>query len=300
MYVRLFFILLFFAPVTIASPWMTGPLLAPAGKTVEPGHFNLEPYGFYTLYPKQFRNLEVTPVLTVGIASFLDLQAAAPYDTNWSRNQHFSHVGDTSLGMGIQLLRQHETSWVPDLRVTIQEVFPTGSFNHLNPNKLGADQTGSGAYQTIVGFNFQKLLKLTGEQYLRTRFSLVGATASEVTLSGLSSFGGNVMTSGKVRPANSYSADLALEYALTQNWVPVFEVLLVNSGATGFEGNPGFTPGGTVNAIGGRGGNQVSLAPALEYNFSDHLGIIAGVWFSVTGPPSGQFTTNTIALNYYF
>ena len=77
-------------------------------------------------------------------------------------------------------------------------------------------------------------------------------------------------------------------------------MLYVNSQATHFSGNPGFTPGGTVESVGGRGGNQASLAPAIEYNFTAQLGIIAGVWFSVTGPHAGEFTSNTIAINYYF
>ena len=300
MCLRSLFALFFFTQAAIASPWMTGPILAPAGRTVPPGHFNFEPYGFYTLYPAQFRNAEVMPVLTVGITNFLDIQTSIPYDYSWDRGQHGEDIGDFNLGFGIQFLRQKEASWIPDLRVTIQEIFPTGRFDNLNPKKLGTDQTGIGAYQTIVGLNFQRLTQLPNEQYLRTRLSLVGAAISGVNVTGVSAFGGGSKTSGSVKPGNGYSADLAFEYSLNQHWVPVFEMLYVNSQATHFSGNPGFTPGGTVESVGGRGGNQASLAPAIEYNFTAQLGIIAGVWFSVTGPHAGEFTSNTIAINYYF
>lgn len=295
-----FLALLFFSQVAIASPWMTGPLLAPAGKTIPPKHFNFEPYAFYTIYPGVFRNIEVTPILTAGITSFLDLQTSIPYDFSWHRGQYGNNVGDYSLGLGLQALRQKENSWVPDLRVSVQEVFPTGKYNHLNPNKFGTDQTGIGAYQTYVGFNFQKLTAFQDPHYLRARLSLVAAFASDLNVSGASTFGGGPLTHGKVSPGNSYSADLAFEYSLTQNWVPVFEVLYVNSKASDFLGSPGFTPGGTVESVGGVGGNLVSLAPAIEYNFNANLGIILGVWFSVTGPHAAEFVSNTIALNYYF
>lgn len=294
------FLLFFFSHAAIAGPWMTGPLLAPSGKTIPAGHFNFEPYGFYTDYPKGFRNIEVTPILTVGLTDFLDLQTSLPYDYSWDRGQHGNDIGDYSLGLGMQLLRQQESSWLPDLRMVIQEVFPTGRFENLNPNKLGTDQTGSGAYQTFIGFNFQKVLSFANEHYLRTRLSLVAARSGDVTVEGANVFGGGLMTEGRVRGGNSYSADLAFEYSLTQHIVPVFEALYVNSSATNFDGNPGFTPGGTVAAVGGRGGNQASLAPALEYNFNSNLGIISGVWFSVTGPHAAKFVTGTVAINCYF
>ncbi len=293
-------LLLLFCQIASASPWMTGPLLAPAGRTVPVGHVNFEPYGFYTLYPHQFRNVEVTPVLTTGVTSFIDVQASLPLDISWDRGQRGSGIGDTNLGFGVQILRQKENSWLPDLRIVVQEVFPTGKYQDLNPTHLGTDQTGAGSYQTFVGFNFQRLSEFSNEHYLRTRFSFVAATENLVHVHGFNVYGGSATTNGIVRPDNSYSADLAFEYALTQNWVGVFEGLYVNSGSSRFTGNPGFTPGGTVSGIGGGGSNQGSLAPAIEYNFSAQLGLIFGVWFSVTGPQAGQFVANSLALNWYF
>ena len=223
-----------------------------------------------------------------------------PYDYSWDKGQHGNGIGDYSLALGIQVLRQKENSWLPDLRLVVQEVFPTGRFENLNPKRLGTDQTGIGAFQTFIGLNFQRLTQFKNEHYLRTRLSLVGAKFSDVTVHGVSVFGGSSMTKGKVKIANSYSADLAFEYTLTQNWVPVFEVLFVHSPSSSFDGNPGFTPGGVVATVGGKSNEAVSLAPALEYNFSSNLGVIGGVWFSVTGPHAAQFVTGAFAVNYYF
>lgn len=300
MYSKILLLLLFVIKTAIASPWMTGPLLAPSGKTIPAGHVNFEPYGFYTMYPGDYRNVELLPVLTVGVTNFLDVQTSLPIDHSWNLGQQGGNIGDYSLGLGLQLLREQENSWVPNLRMTIQEVFPTGKFDNLSPYKLGTDQTGVGAYQTSLGFHFQKLKDLGNEHYLRSRLSLLGSWASDVHVDGLSVYGGNVITDGDVSPGNSFSADLAFEYSLTQHWVPVFEVLFVDSGSSDFNGNPGLTPGGVIDSIGGGGGNQLSLAPALEYNFSPQFGVIGGVWFAVTGPRGGGFTSIALAVNYYF
>ncbi len=293
-------LLLFIVNTAFASPWMTGPLLAPSGKTIPAGHVNLEPYGFYTMYPGNFRNVELLPILTVGLTSFLDVQTSLPIDRSWNRGQQGGNIGDYSLGIGLQVLKEQEHSWVPNLRMTIQEVFPTGKFDHLNPNKLGTDQTGIGAYQTAVGFHFQKLKDFGNDHYLRSRLSLLGSWASDVHIEGASVFGGNDITEGDIKPGNSFSADIAFEYSLTQHWVPVFELLFVDSNSSDFNGNPGLTPGGVIDSIGGGGGTQLSLAPALEYNFNPQLGVIGGVWFAVTGPSGGGFTSLALAVNYYF
>jgi hypothetical protein len=293
-------LLLLLTQAAIAAPWMTGPLLAANGKTIPAGHVNIEPYAFYTVYQGDYTNFEPVPIVSIGLTNFLDIQAAFPYDFDWSRGQYSSNLGDYTLGLGLQVLRQKEHSWLPDLRITIQEVFPTGKFDNLDPGKFGADQTGTGSYRTSLAFNFQHLKEFHNQHYLRTRFNLTGGTGTDVQVDGLSAFGGNQLSHGKVSLGNSYSADLAFEYSLTQHWVPVFEMLYVTSQETGFSGNPGFTPQGTLDSIGGAGGNQLSLAPAIEYNFTPNIGLIGGVWFSVTGPPSGQFTTYAIALNYYF
>lgn len=287
---------LFSKPV-YADPWFTGPLLAPAGKTIPAGHVNFEPYAFYSEFPADFKNVELTPILTVGLTNSIDLQTALPYDYSWKNDQHDHHIGDYSLALGFQALRQ--AHWLPDLRFVLQEVFPTGRFEDLNPVKMGTDRTGLGSYQTYIGLNFQRLTTFQNNRYLRTRLTLTAACPSDVKVRGLNAFGGDPMTEGKVSPGNSYSVDLAFEYTLTQRWVPVFEALYVNVGNSTFNGNPGFTPGGTVASLGGGAEHAASLAPALEYNFNANLGIIGGVWFSVTGPHAARFTTTTIAINYF-
>ncbi len=295
--------LLFFTHVAIASPWFTGPLLAPAGKTIPKGHFNFEPYGFYTEYaaPPTFKNVEVNPVISVGINSFMDFQASVPYDYSWLHEQHGRGIGDFSLGLGFQALIQKKGNFLPDLRIVLQETLPTGRFENLSPIKMGTDQTGIGAYQSVISFNFQRLFTVGKKHYLRSRVSLAGVFASSVHVEGFNTFGGDEATMGIVHPGNVYSADVAAEFTLTQNWVAVMEALYLHGNSTGFTANiGGITPSGAAGAVGGKGGDSASLAPAIEYNFTPTLGVIGGVWFTVTGPHAAKFISSAIAINYYF
>jgi hypothetical protein len=299
----------------MASPWYTGPLIASNTNTTAVGHFNLETYGFYTVYPDDFKNLEPSVILSTGITNFLDIQVGVPYDFSWDYGVSSHGIADTSVGVGLQLMEQKGRRWYPDMSLFIQELFPTGKFQNLNPKLLNTDQLGGGSYQTSVALDFQYTAELDADHYLRGRLSLVGAKGSVVNVNGANAYGGLPSTHGKIYPGNSYSADIALEYTLTQHWVPVFEAIYVTSADSTFRGyagditldlslppigttggNPGFTPGG---AIGGGGGRQFSLAPALEYNFSENLGIIGGVWFSISGPADAQYTSYVLALNYY-
>jgi hypothetical protein len=292
-------LLLLLSQTAFASPWMTGPLLAPSGKTIAKGHYNVEPYAFYTEYPGGFKNFEIVPIFSMGLTDSIDFQTSIPFDHNWVKNASGSGLGDYTVGMGFQIFKENEKTWQPNLRFVIQEVLPAGDFENFDPLDLGTTQTGGGAYKTVLGLNFQKLFTLENERYLRTRLNFVGAYSTEVDITGSSTFGGVTETSGTIKPGLSYSIDLAFEYTLTQNWVPALDILFSGSTSTSFEGNPGFTPDGTLVGVGGKGGNSLSLAPAIEYNFSANLGVIAGVWFSVATPKGADFVTGAIAVDLY-
>jgi hypothetical protein len=57
---------------------------------------------------------------------------------------------------------------------------------------------------------------------------------------------------------------------------------------------------GFSGAIGSGQFNQTALAPAIEYNFSDNVGLISGVWFSLSGVNTAHFITYVLALNAYW
>lgn len=294
-----------------AGPWWTGPLLAPAGHTIPRGHTNLEVYAFITdvegvynsfgkvTHTPGDKNYVGNPLFSHGLTDKIDVQFSVPFSYNRNMDAHYHRISDVGATLGYQLLEQKQSIW-PDLRVTLQEIIPTGRYEHLDPANNGSDSTGLGSYQTATNFNFQQQTHFSGVHYLRTRLSLGYVYANPVHIAGFSSYGGNALTDGKIRPGNMVTADLAGEFSLTQHWVAVMEGFASRRKASTFKGRPGIDLQGNPLKVGHDLSKQITLAPAVEYNFTSNIGIIAGIWFTLNGRDTAEFTSTVIALNAYW
>lgn len=294
------------------TPWFTGPLLAIPGKTIPRGHAFLVNLATYTEVTGRFnqqgrrtagRHIQTflaNPLLSYGLTDSLDVQFNIPYIFKRTGNSRRQRIGDVSVLLGYQLLSQKEALFKPNLRVTVQEIFPTGSFLALNPANEGADGTGLGSYQTNFGFNFQHLLPLQNSHYLRTRLNFNYLYAQKTSIRGPSVFGGTAESRGQARPGNLYAVDLSTEYTLTKNWVLVMESYYFSRRPTRFKGFPGILPSGRPAQLESGTEYALTLAPAIEYNFSERYGMIAGVWFPVQGKNTPVFLSTMIAFNAYW
>lgn len=303
---------LLFCKVAMAGPWYTGPLLAPSGHTIPKGHTNLETYLFYNdndgVYDKHWKlthtpaNIStiINPIFSHGLTDRMDIQFILPYTFNRFRGSSSHKVSDTAVTLGYQVLEQKDSKWRPDLRFTIQETLPTGQYEHLSPFANGTDASGIGSYQTALALNFQHLKPFNDTIYLRTRLSLAYMHANDVRLRGFNTFGGGLDTDATLDPGDLVSIDLAGELSLTQHWVAVLEGYAANRQATTFRGNPGTTAAGLPAPLGHGTVDQITYAPAIEYNFNENIGLIGGVWKSATGKDTGDFTSYVLALNAYW
>lgn len=296
----------------IQGPWMTGPLLAPGGTTIPKGHLNIEPYLFITddngIYNNRSKvvsapaatNISPTMIISYGLTNWMDIAASLPYNFKEKEGQSSSGLGDSNVTLGFQVLRSQPHSWVPDLRLTVEELFPDGRYENLNPDKLGVDAIGAGSYQTSLGANFQKLHQFDNGKYLSTRLTFSYTIPDRAHVRGFNSYGGGIGTDGTVNPGNVFTTDLGLEYTLTQHWVPAMDIVFTTSQKSTFSGKPGTTANGLPSVNNVPSGDEVSLAPAIEYNFSPNFGIIGGTWFSVYGRNSERFTSGVVAVNLFF
>jgi hypothetical protein len=96
-----------------------------------------------------------------------------------------------------------------------------------------------------------------------------------------------------VHPGNTFSSGVGIEVSMTQRWVLATDIVYKMQARTKFQGT-------TVAPVGGGFSDQLSLAPAIEYNWSPNLGAIVGAWFSVYGRNSPQFASGVCSLTYTF
>jgi hypothetical protein len=224
------------------------------------------------------------------------------------------------------VLTQGNSHYRPNFRIAVIELFPTGRYQNLNPNAYATDATGSGSYQTSIGLNFDLLTQFKGtSHYLKASGSITATLPSTTKVQGLSIYGGDAKTNGYINPGSSIALDLAAEYTLTQNWVAVIETNLLAQKASDFTGNIGdniasfkaFIKNSTRaekmasnhirpsrhnifygDTVGSGNMYLLVLAPALEYNISDSLGLTAGVVVSLEGRNSPYFFDAMLEVNY--
>ncbi len=280
-------------------PWLTGPLLAPSGHTVAPGKTNWEPYLFLTKNYNPDSSWVINPFIQIthGITSYFDIKLETQAFFTFKDGEVGSGLSDFSVILGFQALEDNPDGWMPDLRITLSETFPTGRYQRLNPDKQGADSTGSGSYETFTSFNFQKLFHIFGNHWLRPRLFLRYIIPAPVSVRDFNTYGGGFGTDGKIYPGNNFTGILAFEYTLTRNWVLALDIQAVYVDKTKFSGTKGVNPNGSIASVGNGKEVQWSYAPALEYNFSDWLGIIWGVWFTGATKNSTDFVSFVVAVN---
>jgi len=295
--------------------WLTGPIVTPSGVVVQAGHYNIESYAYANVYSANYNNhwaLEDKPnflafqsqtFFQLGLCSWADIQFAP--SLTWQYHEHAGawSVNDVPVILDFQLYRNKGTGfeWCPSFRFSVGEVVPVGKYRNLRVDKHTTDSGGGGSWITFAQLGFSNIHRF-GDHFLVYRVNGQVNFPAPVHVKGFNAYGGSFDTDGTLWPGINAFASVGLEYTLTQNWVLALDVVGKWSAKNRFTGDGGTTEdrnrGNPVQIL-GPSAIQYSLAPAVEYNFSAHLGIIAGVWFSVAGKNNTQFNSGVMALNYY-
>jgi hypothetical protein len=296
-------------PVDQTAPWFTGTLLSSRGSTVDAGHWVIEPYVFFTefggLYNNNWRLQSAASSRTIvqqtyviyGLTDRLDLELAPQWLGNYAGDESVTGFGDFPISLGFQALRGHD--WLPDVRLWVQETFPTGNFEELPPTTRGLGGTGGGSFATTLGLAFQKPIKLADDRYFRYRFNASYGFYSSVGVEGFNSYGGGIATRGRVEPGRLTTLTAAGEYTVTRQVVLALDVTYQIAEATRFTGDPGLTLSGGPAQVGKGYSEVLTIAPAVEYFWNSHVAVIAGPWMSLRGRNTSEFFGLVAALYVY-
>lgn len=284
-------------------PWLTGPLFTPSGEVIGFGHFDIEPYFFLTTrtgrYDKnwhavsirKFHQLNAQVTIKAGIHERITFSCLPQYFHNETQKVSTSGFGDLPIGFDIQLLEEKDGR--PPVKLIIQETIPIGRYHKLKAVNKGTDAIGLGSFSTQVGLASCKLFHFKDDHYLSTSANFFVVYFAPVHVRGINVYGGDDSTNGTVYPGTSFNFYCSAEYTLTENWVLALDVLSYFSLKGHFKGF-------SEKAVSSPSTAQISLAPAIEYNWSKTVGVIAGPWFTVGGKNSTCFYSAVAAVNFYF
>jgi len=285
---------------------LTGPLLTPSATSIPPGHVNIEPYiyfndtiGFYHnhfhlhRFPQPLESINIQIPTQIGLNSFMDLYLSPQFFFNYVGDEDSWKFGDFDLGLDIQLVWEDNKRGIPAIKFFYDITLPTGSYQNLKLNKLNTDSSGGGSFVSTFGLVTSYLWRFKDPYSLSFRMSTFYSVPTNVTVHGINSYGGDISTDGRVFPGDVAHLVLGLEYTITKCWALALDVANTAALKTRFEGT-------TIAPVGNNDVTYVlSLAPAIEYNYSAAIGLIGGVWFSVYGINGFDFINGVIALNIY-
>ena len=295
--------------------WWTGPIVAASGHVMAKGMTNIEPYLIFSYsnwnYANQWQvqtasnpTIVINPIVVAayGLTGTMDAHILVQYYEDQYNRHWAGALGDAEFGLSFQLSEDTPGTKIPDARIIVKEVIPIGPYKNLDPDLQFADAIGNGAWQTAVGVHMQKTFELQSGKLIRYRFNSLVYLPARVNVRGINSYGGAPDTVGSVFLLPDLILVFAYEVQLTQNWVFACDYLWTHGGAIKFKGFAGTNPGagGANSIVGGFDSDLIGVVPAIEYNFNEYYGIIAGIGFTLAGRQNQAAISPTIAFNAAF
>jgi hypothetical protein len=292
---------------SLDDAWWTGPILASGASTLPKGRALIEPYLYdakpYGVLDADGKRHDVADSDTFGSLTYLlygvtdtftaGLIPRFGYAKAGGRSSSGVQLGDLTVQGQYRLAQWKEGGRMPTVSLMLQETLPTGRYDKLDNRP--ADGFGSGAYATTVGLNSQTYFWTPNGRILRTRLKVAYTRSGHADVEGVSVYGTPAGFGGRARPGDSFNVDLAFEYSITRRWVAAIDLAYQRDAST------------TVSGVDGAGAayerrspvsQALILAPAVEYNFSPVLGVIAGARIIPAGRNTTASVTPVIAVNY--
>lgn len=317
-----FLIVCSLAPFLFANPAyaqdssanFTGPLLTPNAMTLPAGTWLIEPYLIYyksnAYYDEQGNRHAQTPStrqwqtsipIFYGVTDRFQVQLGLGGAHVMSGGAHTDGIGaaDTTLGAQYMVLAPGEDKKNPAVSLAYSHRFPTGAYDRLDQNPLNA--MGNGANVDTFSALLQHYVWLPNGRPMRFRATVsYGLPPSGVDVRGASAYGTPQDFRGSVRLGSSLGISTSVEYSISPQWVLAMDLAYNRDAPSQLHGVSGQGDATAPFARRSASRNVYSLAPAVEYNFNDRIGIVGGVQFSIAGRNNSAFATPMAAINMVF
>lgn len=288
----------------IRAQWFTGTLLSPSPGVPRGGVLGVEPYlidkrgigvfdanGILHSAPVGIEQIRSYTSVNYGFSDSVSLQAIPAV-------AHVSHDGDVQTGLADLPIKLHYRPiagaldfWHPSLTTTFGITFPLGKFEHLQHS---ADGFGTGAFMAMEEVELQQRFTTWLHPHRLRMWARVSQPLNEVSLHGVSSYGTAQGFLGRVVPGSSAELGIGDEVGIDQQWALALDIL------QDFAKGPHLRGAGVAGAMPDIEGSVFWVAPAVEYNPTEHVGIIAGVEISMAGRNAPSQVIPQIAVNMFF
>jgi hypothetical protein len=278
---------------SLDDAWWTGSIVAYSPRSLPQGHLLIEPY-LYDVSTRRSDGVHSFTYFLYGVTDRLTVGVAPDFAFNAVRGGQDSsgpHLGDTTLRAQYMLIAMDAERTIPDLALAVLQNLPTGKYDHLGRS---SDGFGNGSYATTLALYSQLAWWMPGGRLLRTRLNLSQTLSPQVPLSGASVYGSDIGFLGHARPGIQSAAIIAFEYSVTRNWVLALD-LIYNHGNAGLI--QGFEAGNFLQSKSGSS-DGYGFTPAVEYNWTSNLGLIAGVRVFPDSHNIDASVTPVVAINY--
>ncbi len=271
------------------KPLFAGTLLGVYPANAAPNHVAVEPFVFitrkYGIYSSgsslakkiNFHQYEAWLAVESGLTKWLDIGVFLK--GSYVHSHHLSRAlyGDTVLYFGIMASEDKKGNWIPDVRILLTESFPTGHYKGLDPLENGADAYGTGSFDSTVILIVRKIFYNIPSHPYNFAINLYYTFSSDAHVQGFSVFGGSPKSSATIRPGDRIIFNLGFEYDLDRHWgmgVDLRYEYQMRDRLRSSRPDPDLLLGSV---------DRFSIAPCLEYNFSESASLTLGPWFSVCG-----------------
>ncbi|KEZ77200.1 hypothetical protein [Salinisphaera hydrothermalis] len=208
-------------------------------------------------------------------------------------------LGDTKLRFQYMIHAFKEGSWLPTTALAYSQVFPTGKYDGLGNHP--ADGLGSGLFTSTFGLFTQDYFWMPNGRILRSRLDLTYTIPDDkASVQGVSVYGTGSGFNGRIDAGNTFSADLAFEYSMTRHWAPAVDIVYSHSDGASVRGTQASNGLVTTVSSNSKPSEAIDVAPAMEYNWNSHYGVIVGADVVVAGRNTGDAVTPQAALNIYY
>jgi hypothetical protein len=293
---------------TVQAQWFTGTLETPSPALSKAGLVAVEPYVIYQINTGSYdtkgkhqavaddiRRTDSVTLIKYGISNRLTFQALPSFAHVSNAQASVTGVDDLPVELQYRFNDENNETGLPSVTASIGVSLPIGNYQRLSAD---LDGLGSGAYTLTEQILLQSLFDTPHHHPVRLRlYGTVLEPLRDVALHGQSVYGTGQGFAGHAAPGLAGNFGFGGGYSLTQRWVLALDLIQKFAHGSRIEGVEAL--GNAVN-IQQFGNARTGIAPAVEYNFSSHVGLIAGVALSIFGRNVPSYYAPQIALTASF